>query len=405
VTDTAFVRCETLGLPWTPETALPLLGADNNARHAVELACVFGIFNDHGSNRTITLKDLEIRELTARGLTTGGLYPISCFRITTFAGGIDISEQVVSMDSDNAALPSQVQIVRECNGTTSDPAFRICPVVPAHTGVTFWNRGGGFGGGLFNKLSRVHAFNSQDGAAQPFTLDESQGLMLQCGPVNQPAKELGVTIVFTIEATGATHVLTTNVVTTPSTGFTGMLAIWNGSGSGVSLLIKSIEVYEIANSTATTYPLLSLESISSMKGGRAITPVYMDSTHTALSAGVRIQTGGAAVQFAQDVSLSRNPNAGGDTVPWRRRLGVPFGNIPAITTGLIGLLGASRKFSQIIGGNDANVQAIVLEEGEGVAIVKRTTSSLGNYEISATLIAEDNTPAAGGGARAFAFCG
>lgn len=389
------------------------MGLDNNGINVLEHACMFGIFNEVGSDRILRVKEIALVERDVRGATTGGLYPFEIVRASALTAARDLTSIITKLDSNDASLPSQVTLQAEVGTlTVSGTTLRRSPIAAGNTGTAagLYHRASKWGGGFLQQLNGPTLFNNHYPTdIQGQRLAAGEALVLRGAvEVNQAPKLFGVSIWFK-DATNSRYYFADTVVAYAGlTAQPGLLALSNGSGSGITIEVSRVEVYEIGITTATTGRSFTLEPISGLSGGESVTASALDSSATALSSGVLIRRGGVALQAGQDSRLSQRSGGGGDATPIRRIVAQPFGINTALASGIIRGLGNTRKFHKPFAGSgyaDPTLSDFVLREGEGVGIFNRNAMGYGQYEICAVVTAEDTSSPGGGGARAFAFSG
>lgn len=409
--DTFYIREDADCCSWTTVT-LPTMGLDNNGINVLEHACMFGIMNEVGSDRILRIKEIGITERDVRGATTGGLYPFEIVRASALTAARDITSIITKLDSNDASLPSQVTLQAEVGAlTVSGTTLRRAPIAAGNTGAAagLYHRASQWGGGFLQRLNGPTLFNNHfPSEIQGQRLAAGESLVLRGAvEVNQAPKLFGVTIWFADVTNSYYYIADTVVSYAGLTAQPGLLALSNGSGSGITIEVSRVEVYEIGITTATTGRSFMLEPISGLSGGESVTASALDSSATALSSGVLIRRGGVALQAGQDSRLSQRSGGGGDATPIRRIVAQPFGMNTALASGMVGLLGSTRPFSNAFDGSgyaDPTLSDFVLREGEGLGLFNRNAMGYGQYEIAVTMTVED-TSSPGGGARAFAFCG
>jgi len=158
------------------------------------------------------------------------------------------------------------------------------------------------------------------------------------------------------------HVPTTELIlTNPNVPYIeqgAVLAIMNNHGSDSIIRVREIQVNELIARTTTALTALSLFKISADVGGEVLTPIKHDSS-TLIPAQVilkkypvSVTTVGAELRKITTIS------------------GLTF---TGALTGLYGVRGQSNQagglaLNHIYNSNDANTQAYILREGEGLAI-------------------------------------
>lgn len=411
--DTYYIREDADCCSWTT-VALPTVGVDNNGINVLEHACMFGIMNEVGSDRILRVKEVSITERDVRGGSTSVLYPVEVIRATGYGGGRDITSSIIALDSTTPALPSQVVLklgiadVTTSGGTT----LRRAPIAPGNTGTAagLYHRASNWGGGFLQRLNGPTLFNNHfPSAIQGQRLAAGELLVLRgLTEANLPPVMLGVSLWFRDATNSRAYFADTVVSYAGASAVGGLVALSNGSGSGITLEVDRIEVYELGTSLSVTGRSFMLEPISGLYGGESLTASALDSSATALSSGVLIRRGGTALQAGQDSRLNQRSGGGGDATPIRRQVAQPFGTNVALASGMIGGLGNTRKFHKPFTGSgyaDPTLSDFVLREGEGLGLFNRNAMGYGEYEVCVVMTAEDTSSPGGGGVRAFAFCG
>lgn len=146
-----------------------------------------------------------------------------------------------------------------------------------------------------------------------------------------------------------------------------MLGIFNGSGSG--RIIRVYRVWVLNNQTAGVTGVLttwSMRRTTAQSGGTAITPTKHDTTSESMPAQVLVATGGT-VTLSSDVELRR----------W-----MWSNDEPAASSA------TSDEFETLVPLNcvwdstgDANIEPLVLREGQGVSIHHAGSSTVGLCDV------------------------
>jgi len=364
-----------------------------------EGGAVFSIMNKVGSDRRVRLKRLSIAEIGGRTTTT--VIPITAQRITALTGGEDLA--VLQFDTEADALPSQVRVVRAPGSiTTSGATLRSLqggprlgtarnPFLAALSlcGKTFLHR-----------INPSSMMSFHDANIQGQVLREGEGLALRTNLLASAQYRLQVSVWFSTAA-GDTYYACE--VLTASSG-SELLAVMNGSGSGVVLTLGRIEVSEIRTDDALA--LFTLETISGSRGGDTVTLHPMDTANTLLPASnVDIVLNAGVTQANVDALQMGKPQRGGDAFPLRRKNAVPFGISAGLASGMVG--GFGGRFGGMgdlfrHGGlrlpADSETQEIVLQEGDGIALLQKVNAGgYGDYEITGYVCVEDTGSGGGGG--------
>lgn len=252
-------------------------------------AGLLGIKN--GSDAEVEIRNVLL-ELSRGADTAPGLHDI--LRISALVGGQDLS--VTKMDTGNAALPSQVRIAKSPSGVTVSSTLRRLGQlrgIRAFSGTTSVPTA--FGGRIGWHLGSVGSWQRQDAlTVQPIVLREGEGIAWR--------QERGFT----------THTQHANaIVRNASSGATyrveaynlpigeqdTLLAIFNGSGSGVVLEVMLLESHDVGQqgdgTTAFGEQVLPLPGYrlvlcNDIVGGESVTPIPFDSGNSTLPAGISV---------------------------------------------------------------------------------------------------------------------
>lgn len=376
--------------------------------------CPFAIVNESDTDL------IEVREMyveLAHGLSSavGYLGPVDLVRISSVAGGRD--EDVVKHDSSAGNLPSQVLIKRNPDSVTVGSRFRrFVPVGMLHqTFATTFNlpRFGRQGQGK-EPLGAV--FDVLVPSEQGIILREGEGLALYI-PLTGNQSDMRAAVQFNVLATGKTY--TARLGFSPKGPGDTMCAIFNGSGSGVVLDVRYIQVTEEVEQSIT-YPPKCRVLVGPMHVEEAedLTPLAYNSGNQALASGVKcVKNGylrldqfrtepwwqgqaiyeGAAGQMAQFKVVYAHQRMNARIIEFRcRTQSFPFAN-----RHVIDLVGKGAK------------TGIRLRKGEGMAVAWGSNLGLfgaapvvqevfpmgsNNNDFVAVFTREDVPPAPGGGA-------
>lgn len=327
-------------LPNTAVTGHPYL------EHVAPLA----LFNPTGSGKTVRVRRAEVMPLMAQTTTTPGNYDL--YRITAHTG-TDDAIAAMKLDSNNAALPSQVVLARRpATVTTSGSQWDGASAIPLANDT----RAMGYGFAATPWAQRLHRQDATTAERQRMTLREGEGIAVSLNNLTGLVYRFMVTLTVRVAATGACHTYTFPV--TPAV--LPLFSLLNGSGSGVVLEVVSLAYQEIGTDVI---PQIALEPIDGIGDGDTLTPVPLDST-ASIGTIVAKRNAKILMRGAKHGALISVPHE-----QWQVPVG--FGTGP----GLANLTSDFPFFRQAK--PYPNELDIVLREGEGIAITYKNAGSLG----------------------------
>ena len=334
-------------LPNTAVTGHPYL------EHVAPLA----LFNPTGSGKTVRVRRAEVMPLMAQTTTTPGNYDL--YRITAHTG-TDDAIAAVKLDSNNAALPSQVVLARRpATVTTSGSQWDGASAIPLANDT----RAMGYGFAATPWAQRLHRQDATTAERQRMTLREGEGIAVSLNNLTGLVYSFMVTLTVRVAATGACHTYTFPV--TPAV--LPLFSLLNGSGSGVVLEVVSLAYQEIGTDVI---PQIALEPIDGIGDGDTLTPVPLDST-ASIGTIVAKRNAKILMRGAKHGALISVPHE-----QWQVPVG--FGTGP----GLANLTSDFPFFRQAK--PYPNELDIVLREGEGIAITYKNAGSLGRMRHAIT---------------------
>ena len=334
-------------LPNTAVTGHPYL------EHVAPLA----LFNPTGSGKTVRVRRAEVMPLMAQTTTTPGNYDL--YRITAHTG-TDDAIAAMKLDSNNAALPSQVVLARRpATVTTSGSQWDGARAIPLANDT----RALGYGFAATPWAQRLHKQDATTAERQRMTLREGEGIAVSLNSVVGLVYRFMVTLTVRVAATGACHTYTFPV--TPAV--LPLFSLLNGSGSGVVLEVVSLAYQEIGTDVI---PQIALEPIDGIGDGDTLTPVAFDSTASI----------GSIICRHNCKILMRGAKHGALISVPHEQWQVPggYGTGP----GLANLTSDFPFFRQAK--PYPNELDIVLREGEGIAITYKNAGSLGRMRHAMT---------------------
>lgn len=334
-------------LPNTAVTGHPYL------EHVAPLA----LFNPTGSGKTVRVRRAEVMPLLAQMTTTPGNYDL--YRITAHTG-TDDAIAAMKLDSNNAALPSQVVLARRpATVTTSGSQWDGARAIPSANDT----RALGYGFAATPWAQRLHRQDATTAERQRMTLREGEGIAASLNNLTGLVYRFMVTLTVRVAATGACHTYTFPV--TPAV--LPLFSLLNGSGSGVVLEVVSLAYREIGTDVI---PQIALEPIDGIGDGDTLTPVPLDST-ASIGTIVAKRNAKILMRGAKHGALISVPHE-----QWQ--VAAYFGVGPNVGN----LDGRTPFFRQAK--PYPNELDIVLREGEGIAITYKNAGSLGRMRHAIT---------------------
>lgn len=356
VADHADRRLFSQELPNTAVTGHPYLS------HVAPLA----LFNPTGSGKTVRVRRVDVLPVMAQTTTTPGNYDL--YRITAHTG-TDDAISAASLDSSNAALPSQVVLARRpATVTTSGAQLDGANAIPLANDT----RALGYAFATMPLSSRIGRLDAATAEFQRCTLREGQGIAVSMNAVCGLVYRFMATLTVRVAATGACHVYTFPVTPTGLPIF----SLLNGSGSGVVLELVDLRYTQIGTDVL---PQITLEPIDGIGDGDDVTPVAFD---TANSIGTVFARHNCTI-------LMRGAKSGAlISVPHEQwQVPVGYGSGPGLAN-----LTSDLPFFKKAAPYPSELD-IVLREGEGLAITYKNAGCLGRMRHAMTFTVDS-----GGGA-------
>jgi hypothetical protein len=391
---------------------------------------LLGIFNNEATDERryfelVSLRVSPSAPLSNNTANVGRAGSLSIQRITALSGGEAVTP--ILMDTADAALPAQVLVRSDPGSVTATDIFRRIADAPAYSfsvaNTQFSSRT--YGGSMMThqKSHLADIWRGGESAdVEPIILREGQGIgLFQDAYGTQHSMQTAAVITNT--ATGVTYICRSTDLSTDRRLGEATFAIFNGSGSGVTLAVK-LWVLPMDGEAVMT-PQLRLCRIAGVTlGGGAVTPILPDTSKSAPSAlqviGGSFQprisgewqpdyyTTHAAAYSISAASMAAWNKAQIDAGTFSRS--TPLQNFRAIgeTPGgvRVGTLHDDLMFSADPG------SGIIIKPGDGLGLVAGTsvvtggtqatgnTSTFINYDIEAVLL-HYPPPAGGGGGNTY----
>jgi hypothetical protein len=351
------------------------------------------VFNRTGSGKILTIVDFFVKDVSTPNSTTANANLIVQRISARTLGGAEektaADGYVCKFDSNNADLPSQVKFYEDVQSVTlSDNPLRWTMNFPLYNETRALAEmcsylHGDKDSGLNN--AELIRFLGVTGDVQPIIIREGEGICIT--PVNgliYLTIKYWLNVFIRDASTGECY--SCNFPMTPDGGRTSMIFV-NDSGSGKVYQVFRVEIAEIGNDIPIN--LYSLEKIEGLdhESGDIILATPHDSLNGSLTNKIDCQRDcNVTIYGNKHGSLMSRPIFIRD---WQTNQGgAPY----ASGTMNLSLGARNANFLNIRNQNSE----IILREGEGVAMFKRTVSGIGKAAITLRFTVEDAVPAAGG---------
>jgi hypothetical protein len=251
---------------------------------------LLGIFNNETADdrryfELISLRVSPSAPLSNNTAAVGKPGSLSIRRITAVSGGDSITP--IKMDTADAALPAQVLVRNNPDSVTATDIFRRIADAPAYSltasNSQFSSRT--YGGSMMTHQKSHFADIWRGGESanvEPIILREGEGVgLLQDAYGTQHSMQTAAVV--TNISTGATYICRSTDLSTDRRLGEAVLAIFNGTGSGVVLAVKLWVLPEDGEAVLT--PGLRLCRIAGLAlGGDTVTPILPDTSKSVPSA-------------------------------------------------------------------------------------------------------------------------
>lgn len=333
------------------------LGAGNPGNSPyLEHGAMWALYNGVGSSRVIKVKNLVINPLQGRTGVAAQTWGIQ--RASAISGGEDITGDVSPMDTNNAAIPTAVLFRDGCSATlTGQPLRRTLdiPLLNPTRATMFpcWR----------NLAYNDSQISNQKGLTdcQGQILREGQGLaILTTGSTGRENYALAISVFFKI---GTETYMLRKLIQTGM--WDAHIGIFNGSGSGVVLEIRDVNVTEIATDefTLRRYEVGTISGLHPNSKGRNLPIIPLDSTNPALPSQIFSGIRPTVLQIGKDASMA-GPRT--NNMPLRRSVSANNG----IGPGLAALL-AGHYIGEQLNTAAHYTNEFTLREGEGIAFFQK----------------------------------
>ena len=344
------------------------------------------LFNRTGSGKKVTITDFFVKDISTPNSTTANanllIQRVSAWTIGGGEEKTSANGYVHKFDSNNADLPSQVKFYEDVQSVTlSDNILRRTMNLPRYNSTRALSEMCSMlhadkDSGL-NHASLIRSFNV-GGDIQPIVIREGEGICMTplSGYIYLTIK-YWINIFIRDTSTGECYGC--NSAITPDGGRTSFLFV-NESGSGKTYQVFNIELAEIGDDTPIN--LYSLEKIESLdnESGEHIEAVPHDSINPSLT---------GIIDCHRDCNVTIYGNKHGSIMSrpiFIRDFQTNQGGAPYLSGSMTLPFGARNPNFLNIRNQNSD---IILREGEGVAMFKRTVSGIGKAAISIRFTVED----------------
>lgn len=345
----------------------------------VKVPCDFAIFNKAGSGKIVHIQNLQfVENSTTLSVTTVPTY-LFTQKITAHVASEQIL-QPAKYDSTNTTLPAQVVACRFPSSVslTGDVLRKhpkqnnYSPAVALNSLFARLHRGGKHTEGNDVILSN---YNTN---AQYVTLREGEGLALHCNDTNNFTMIIELTVGIRNQATGDCYLYKVPCYT----HFLPLFSIMNGAGSGVVL-----EVFHVSCQDTGTILI----------GRWAVEPIVGIQSH--YDEQVQVVPHDSAVPLADGILITQTAQvttkivSATDFPHYRSFSNLTADSLNMLTPGSTLLYvdkSVPRNFSPVM-----SKTGVMLEEGQGIALISRNDSVRGMYNAVCTFCVEDAPTTAG----------
>lgn len=358
------------------------------------------IFNNEQTKRTrkYSIIKCDVQPIIPTTTTPGTL---ALRKITAISGGTSIP--VIPADNTNASINSLISLKTFADVTQGTADIRTFLPLPVSTqGQTLMATGfnGDNSGGLRQDTGNLWDSGFVNSTTQRIVLREGEGVALvPKDPVNGPINASWYCYL-TLQIGSATYYAMCTI--TPTAGMAS-LALFNGTGSGQVIEIANISLTYIGQPTTTTAitdaPLVRFIRIAGYDGGVAVTPDVRNTAYPAPSSlglianqlwsPLTIDTIGEKLGMGQGEYLYPEQNTA-----LFRRIGIvrrALTHMFSVMAPGLATVGVCSEFqwNAVQHGldyqGDNNIQPLVLQPGEGLAVVVNNATPYCGYWVDVSI--------------------
>ena len=373
----------------------------NTFAYATQEQALLSIYNK-GTSGKFYIKSIEV--VPNSPIQPGGALNVKRYfrRITAVSGGFPLPYRKANLGS--ADLPAQVSIVRRPDAVTfvANSTFRSLLLFPTSLhGLSLRSGGGAFGKGSRQGTADIWT-TSRDTRVQGIILREGEGFAFGSSDSALPVFNYSFWLTVTIRNTSnnKTYHIFTQIA--PEEMKESSFAILNGTGSGITLEIVDMEINDLGSpSNVLPYEASYLRFVRTCGhdgGGTALTPTP-NNLKDAVPSGLDVRKtfiGDDLFPFLEGKKDGLNVLEDllyPQTYAVPRKIGT-FGTRLAYQ-GAVGGVGQSCFGSPVLPGRFlfggmcmSKDKAIVLNPGEGFAVVQSNNTGYAEFYIESTIIYE-----------------
>jgi len=323
-----------------------------------EHMALLAIQNEKGSNVDLIIKRITIKPLTTQSTSLPTL--IEFRRVTALSGGTDIA--VVKMDTNIPNLPPQILVRKNPSLTVSSVFHRGMNMQTLNFTAALRLTASKWLGKTIANLNQAEQLRAGyiDTQTQGWVFREGEGFAL-----NLPAIPLTNAYQFNclFSTEDGTYFFSETI---RPEAVTPILGLFNGSTSGKTVTVKQFEIQEIGDDTL---PYFTIEKIDGLRNGESITPEKMDTSNASLPTQIKIYKNPVVLLAGHKLgAIMINPS-------FRRAIQQIYGTGPGFSG--VDLSGVNYTSKTL----DNYKTDIRLKEGQGLAIIKKSASEIGKFEI------------------------
>lgn len=342
----------------------------------------FAIFNKYGSGKKVHLQNFCFNELSTNIVGTTLPSYITMQRISAHTVNEERLMTAVKHDSSNASLPSQVVACRfpDTVTTTGAPLRRTTKGVNYASSIAFsafcsrFNKGGTRAEWADSMYSNINA------STQYQVLREGEGISIHCSDTNTVTVLHELCVGVRNQSTGACYLYKIPYYS----HFLPIFSLMNGSGSGVVLEVISVTQQDVGSGLPGRWNLEPISAVQSYHIDE-VSIFPHDSTLPLDSNIVVTETAEVVTKFVSTTDMPSYKAFSNATTDGLNRVAANGANI------FLTDKSPQRLFAPV-----GSKTSVVLEEGQGIALINRGDSAIGMYSVVCTFCVEDVEVAAAG---------
>jgi hypothetical protein len=360
---------------------------------------LLAITNKNGSGKKITLREFTVESLTSSTLSpTVSLQNYFVLARATVSGGDSLS--LTKHDTNAANWPATVQVVSRASAISLTTLRRVSIQKQLNPAVFSWfSRNAGFGLQSLNGLGGVYGRMTKDTAVEGIVVRANESIALVATVFN---KSIPLRVTGTIVLSGspnrtfAFEYFTSNIANDEA-----VFAIINSSGSGQTVILRSIEVEEVGTYDSPYFQLVPVGAVIESQNADSVSVLKMDSAYPDPSTWIEVKQDASILPFGLPENAISDSSTGSpkgfNYLKTKDFLGPVYRTVfPEYLVHRAGgmpdnPLGCSAKLADTL----VRKSGITVREGEGIALVSGaetavTTTAVGtsgwaSFYFSATI--------------------